>query len=240
VDITVSCYSRLTSIIFQCRHRVTNAVDHYRVLTLPLTREDITSNPWLSASLDFRKQLAPKTQAPKSPKLKRGRKGRGRKRTTQRVPSPEVLPPPPDRSFPRLPLSANPTPHNPLQDWTPAPPLFTRSPSERRDITPTVIISPRSARSTATPNGYAAAHMNASPVTPPSNVSRSTSCDSEVELINFNPHEHSDEIRRRRRAGLPSPRTSADVEMPIRFYLVSRHMSHIGKLLTKLVAGRNV
>jgi hypothetical protein len=85
-----------------------------------------------------------------------------------------------------------------------------------------VVLSPRSVINT--PVRRNSLHMNASPPTTPSDVSRSSSV-IDAEILDFIISDYSQEVRRRRRAGLPSPCTSEDVDMPVRFALVSLILS---------------
>jgi hypothetical protein len=178
--------------------------------------------------MDFRRRLAPRKRGPRKVQKK------------QRILSPEVLPPPPGLEMPAPPKRGPPPPlgrlFRPLPSPTPpldlapqaGPPLFTRSLSEHTDTTPTVLLSPRSAVSS--PTMVHAPHENASPPTVPSDASRSSSVEN-ADAIRFAISEYLDEVERRRKAGLPSPRTSQDVDIPIRFYLVSQFISLMETLL---------
>jgi hypothetical protein len=84
-------------------------------------------------------------------------------------------------------------------------PTITRSPSERTDYSP---------------------HRGASPPTPPAGTPLELYEDSDSELLAFNPAEHSREVSRRRRHGLPLSLADPDIDFDVRFFLVSRtHIS---------------
>jgi hypothetical protein len=186
--------------------------------------------------MDFRKTLAPKKRGTGGPRKSKKKQG---KQAVQRILSPEVLPPPPNWEMPAPPNRGPPPPRNPpfslspirSQGMEPQPALFVRSPSERTDIAPTVLLSPRS--TVCSPAKLHNRHVNASPPSTPSDASRSTSCaEAEAKRLKFDASEYNNEINRRRGAGLPSPRTSQDVDIPVRFYLVSQYISQRKSLLT--------
>jgi hypothetical protein len=70
---------------------------------------------------------------------------------------------------------------------------------------------------TCASNALPSPHRNASPPTPPS----SASMESDEDLMNFNLREYRDEISRRRRGGLPLPLTEPEIDIEVRFFLVS-------------------
>jgi hypothetical protein len=165
-------------------------------LTPPFTNADILEDSWLGASLEFRKQLAPVPREPKqTPPKKTPRRRRGKH--VKRSLSPEVLP--------------DTTEASPV-----IPPTVTRSPSERSDV------EMGSSESSTTCTSYVSppAHRNASPPTPPPGVPEELSSDED--LMSFNIPEYNREVARRQRAGLPSPLSCSEVDIDVRFFLVSQ------------------
>jgi hypothetical protein len=184
-----------------------------------LTAVEIADDRWLHGALEHRKLLVPKKRTPKTTKAKKPSR-RGKR--SMRCDTPELPIPDSPELLPMAPAGLPaPTPLGP-QPLTRSSPVFVRSPSERSEL---FFSDSSSEPSTITLISQSVdfQHRNASPPTPPPDTSMEStgSFSSDEELMNFNPQDHSREVRRRREAGLPSPRTYAYVDIPATFFLVS-------------------
>jgi hypothetical protein len=170
-----------------------------------MTLADILADPWLWAALEWRKILAPRPRgAPKEKKPKGKKPTKRRRRSNKRAAkeiSPDVLP-------------------DPDAVTSTSPPAITRSPSERSDDPMPSCATSTTCASYASPSP----HRNASPPTPPSWASIESDVDDD--LLNFNLKEYRQEVARRRRGGLPLPLEEPDVDIAVRFFLVSGIICH--------------
>jgi hypothetical protein len=184
-----------------------------------LTANEIAAEPWLHGALEHRKLLAPKKRGPKKSKDKKAKKAPRRSNrcdTPDILPlpeSPEVLPTAPAD----LPMLA-PLQPRPLMR---ASPVFIHSPSSEQSDTSSDSSS-RPSSVTLVSQGVDVMHRNASPPTIPSDALMESDS-SDEELLNFCISDYNRESRRRRAAGLPSPRTRPYVDIPTLFLLVSRY-----------------
>jgi hypothetical protein len=165
-------------------------------LTPPLTIINILADEWLWAALEHRKRLAPKPRAPRSEKKPTQRRRRTKKRGARKV-SPEVL--------------------SDTATATSTSPLFVRSPSERSDAE---MNSPTS--TACAPRAPSSPHRGASPPTPPPGTPIELHDDfDDSEIFGFNLREFNAEVNRRRRNGLPFSHTEPEIDIDVRFFLVS-------------------